>query len=196
MKKIIAFVAFTCICPALGFLARLPSSPSQLMPSSSAPSRRMLVPLDSSTLLTSLLQTVDKQQANAEFFFFFFGGSGALGIGGAQVPKLLALNKELQARKGGLSEGGADLNANPIATFGYPETLKEKDIMKIIKEMPSVDKISSLGVKKSYMSQLGYLEREGFDKSLPKCNPVAMYGACSNIIEVHPSISLLMCLYI
>ena len=44
----------------------------------------------SSTLLLNFLQRVDPEQAKGEFFFFFFGGSGALGIGAAQVPKIAA----------------------------------------------------------------------------------------------------------
>lgn len=44
----------------------------------------------SSTLLLNFLQRVEPEQAKGEFFFFFFGGSGALGIGAAQVPKIAA----------------------------------------------------------------------------------------------------------
>lgn len=44
----------------------------------------------SSTFLLNFLQRVDPEQAKGEFFFFFFGGSGALGIGAAQVPKIAA----------------------------------------------------------------------------------------------------------
>ena len=128
------------------------------------------------SLLISLLQKVDKSQASAEFFFFFFGGSGALGIGGAQVPRLLAASEGLRARAGAPSEGGEELGVSPLATFGYPEPLKTKDIEKIIREFPESKKIQALAVGKSYMSQMGYLEREAFDKSLPKCNPVAMYA--------------------
>lgn len=43
-----------------------------------------------SSLLLNFLQRVDPEQAKGEFFFFFFGGSGALGIGAAQVPKIAA----------------------------------------------------------------------------------------------------------
>ena len=44
----------------------------------------------SSSLILNFLQRVDPEQAKGEFFFFFFGGSGALGIGAAQVPKIAA----------------------------------------------------------------------------------------------------------
>lgn len=128
------------------------------------------------SLLISLLQKVDKSQASAEFFFFFFGGSGALGIGAAQVPRLLSASAGLKARAGAPSEGGEELGVSPLATFGYPEPLRTKDIEKIIREFPESKRIQALAVGKSYMSQMGYLEREAFDKSLPKCNPVAMYA--------------------
>ena len=43
-----------------------------------------------SSLILNFLQRVEPEQAKGEFFFFFFGGSGALGIGAAQVPKIAA----------------------------------------------------------------------------------------------------------
>ena len=46
--------------------------------------------LDGSSFLLNFLQRVEPEQAKGEFFFFFFGGSGALGIGAAQVPKIAA----------------------------------------------------------------------------------------------------------
>ena len=147
---------------------------------SNPPARRTLkaqaTMMQDHALLVSLLQKVDKTQASAEFFFFFFGGSGALGIGAAQVPRLLAASEGLRARAGAPSEGGEELGASPLATFGYPEPLRTKDIEKIIREFPESKKIQALAMGKSYMSQMGYLEREAFDKSLPKCNPVAMYA--------------------
>lgn len=129
-----------------------------------------------SSLLVNLLQTVTKQQANAEFFFFGFGGSGALGLGFAQVPKLLKENENIKSRKGAASLGGEDLRLNPLASLQYPESIKAKDIEKIISSFPTMEKIQSMGEKKSYMSQLGYLERDAFDKSLPQCNPLARYA--------------------
>lgn len=160
------------------------SSANALLPSSQSRSRNILrMSADPSSLLVSLLQKADKQQATAEFYFFFFGGSGALGIGGAQVPKLLAQNKLLQSKKGGRTLGGADLGASPLATFGYPESIKYNDIESIIKTFPTVEKISSLGPKNGYMAQLGYLEREGLEKALPNANPVALYAIFDALSE-------------
>lgn len=131
----------------------------------------------STSLVTSLLQKVSPDQARSEFFFFFFGGSGALGIGGAQIPKLLAEFKELQALAGGVTKGGKILSILPLATLGYPESLREADIEDIINSVPSVETILKKGPKTSYLAQKGFLEREGFSASLPGRNPLALYAA-------------------
>eukprot|EP01035_Chromulina_nebulosa_P038344 gene38344-51788_t len=57
-------------------------------------------------MIHSLIQQVPPDQAKGEFFFFFFSGSGALGIGAVQLPKLIAQNKAFQSLKGGPTEGG------------------------------------------------------------------------------------------
>lgn len=62
-----------------------------------------------------------------------------------------------------MTEGGDDLDCNFIATIGYPEPLKTKDIQKIIDNAPFVEKMLAAGNKKSYMAQMGYLERQGFN---------------------------------
>ena len=62
-----------------------------------------------------------------------------------------------------ITEGGDDLDLNFIATLGYPEPLKTKDIQKIIDAAPYVEVILAAGKKKSYMAQIGYLERQGFN---------------------------------
>lgn len=62
-----------------------------------------------------------------------------------------------------VTEGGDDLDCNFIATIGYPEPLKRQDVQKIIDNAPYVEKILAAGKKKSYMAQIGYLERQGFN---------------------------------
>jgi hypothetical protein len=62
-----------------------------------------------------------------------------------------------------VTEGGEDLDCNFIATIGYPEPLKTKDVQKIIDNAPFVEKMLAAGNKKSYMAQMGYLERQGFN---------------------------------
>ena len=132
--------------------------------------------IESFSLLTSFLQRTTKDQATAEFYLFFFGGSGALGIGGAAVPKILREYNSIKNYSGSVSEGGEDLDLSPLVTLGYPEPLKVKDVQKIIDNFPSADVISKLGPKKTYMAQSGYLELEGFMKSLPNCNKLALYS--------------------
>ena len=46
--------------------------------------------MEGASMLVSILKRVPDSEAKGAFFFFFFAGSGALGIGGAQIPKLLA----------------------------------------------------------------------------------------------------------
>lgn len=128
------------------------------------------------SLIINLLQRVDPSQARSEFFFFFFGGSGALGLGFKQIPGLIAEYQKVQALKGGASRGGEDLQINPFATIGFPEPLKVDDINDILKDFPSVETISANGPKRSYLAQRGLLEREGFVKSLPNKNPLAVYA--------------------
>ena len=89
------FVAISA-SSVLGFNAKFQSS-STFQRLKSRPNLKMSIVetastlLDgSSTLLLNFLQRVDPEQAKGEFFFFFFGGSGALGIGAAQVPKIAA----------------------------------------------------------------------------------------------------------
>ena len=59
------------------------------------------------------------------------------------------------------------MDCNFIAMLGYPEPLKTKDIQKIIDDAPYVEKILAAGNKKSYMAQIGYLERQGFNDCFP-----------------------------
>ena len=122
---------------------------------------------------------------------FFFGGSGALGIGGAQVPKILKEYDSIRALGGGSTLGGDNLDCNALATIGYPEPLKIKDIEQVIKECPPVDQILAKGEKKTYLAQLGYVERSAFDEVLKNCNPLARYaifealtgGGGSNVVS-------------
>lgn len=124
-----------------------------------------------------ILKKVDIAEARAEFWFFFFAGSGALGIGIAQIPKILKIYDEISQLGGSdLTLGGEDAPTNPIATIGYPEKMKANDINQIIKDAPSSEVIASLCEKKSYLASLGYLEQQAFYKALPDSNPLAKYA--------------------
>lgn len=136
------------------------------------------VTLDDVSMLTSLFtSTTNKAQAKGEFFFFFFGGSGALGIGGAQIPKLLEEYNNVQKLGGSdITQGGPDLEASGLATIGYPEKLKQADIQQIIDEMPDMQVVLDAGPKRNFLAKQGYLEREGLAAALPQCNPLALYA--------------------
>ena len=91
--SIICILLAVSASSALGFNARLKSTAAIRSSSTTKMSFVEHAPtiLDgTSTLLLNFLQRVDPEQAKGEFFFFFFGGSGALGIGAAQVPKIAA----------------------------------------------------------------------------------------------------------
>lgn len=130
-----------------------------------------------SSLLLSILRRVDPAEAQGEFYFFFFGGSGALGIGFAQVPKVLKEYSDLKERLNSPTLGGEDYKSNPISTFGLPAPLKVKDIEYIIANLPTVDQISKKGKKETYMAKVGYLERQAFDDCFPNANRLALYAA-------------------
>jgi len=121
-----------------------------------------------STLPLSLLQKVDPARAKGEFFFFFFGGSGALGIGGVQIPKIVKSIEDVQALKGGPSLGGPALSINPVATWLYPEALSQADVEEVVKTVPPLPKIRKFTAKETYMTSLGYIERAAFFSAMEK----------------------------
>jgi hypothetical protein len=95
-RSIILLCAAVCVSQVIGFSSQIRRN-AQLKATTSRSRIEMThvetlsTILDgSSTLLLNFLQRVDPEQAKGEFFFFFFGGSGALGIGAAQVPKIAA----------------------------------------------------------------------------------------------------------
>lgn len=61
----------------------------------------------------------------------------------AQIPKLLAQFKEVDALRGGVTEGGEDLQCSPLAMLGYPEALKVKDVLKIVDSIPSIEALTT-----------------------------------------------------
>ena len=134
-------------------------------------------------LLTSILRRVDPAQAKGECFFFFFGGSGALGIGFAQLPKLIKDWNRIR-KLNGPTVGGAPLVLGPIATLGYPEMLRVGDVQKIIDDMPEIETIVQNGPKNNYVAQLGYIEREGFIKCFSNdTNPLALQAVYDALSE-------------
>jgi len=137
--------------------------------------------LGGTTLLTSLLRQTSKSESEASFWFFFLAGSGALGIGLGQVPKIKAEFDEIAALKGlGGTKGGEALNLGPVGGFGLPEELRKADVEDILANIPSVETVASKGQRKTFLEQQGYLSRQGFRDSYPaETNQVALYAVFS-----------------
>lgn len=70
--------------------------------------------------------------------------------------------------------GGPELDISPLATIGYPEPLRIQDLESIFQNLPDLPTLLSKGDKKTYMSQLGYVEQVALGRSLPDANPLAM----------------------
>ena len=143
-----------------------------------------MTPLESaSTLLPAILRRVEPSEAKGAFTFFFFAGSGALGIGGAQIPKLIKAYNELGDLAGGPTAGGEVMPLGAIEKFGYKEDIRVADVQNILSCFPTVKEIQDAGDGKSFLAQTGYLERIGFERAVTAAmekqglvvNPLALY---------------------
>ena len=129
----------------------------------------------SSQMLSRLTQEMDKETARGEFYFFFFAGSGAGGIGLAQIPRIYGELKGIRDLAGeGPSEDGEPVNAGLSSIF-YP-TMYRKDVEKVIAKVPSTATISAQGTSTSYLASKGYIDQLDFIASLKQCNPLASYA--------------------
>ena len=72
-----------------------------------------------------------------------------MGIGLSQLPRMIKQSQALTALAGSPSLGGDDLDCNFIATIGYPEPLKTKDVEYVLSNLPTVEVMASKGPKKS-----------------------------------------------
>lgn len=146
--------------------------------------RLMMSPLETaSTLVPAILRRVPPSEAQGAFIFFFFAGSGALGIGGAQIPKLVEEFNAIGALAGGATAGGETLDLNPVQSLGYKEDIKVQDVKNVLSCFPTVAQIQEAGDGKSFLAQSGFLERVGFERAVDQnmeklglpVNPLAVY---------------------
>ena len=131
--------------------------------------------LSSTGLFNEKVKELDPDEARAQFLFYFFAGSGAGGIGLTQIPKLF---QEIQELKDlslvGPSQGGEALNVGPLVSIFYSPPLYEKDVVKVISQMPnSAATISAQGTSTSYMASMGYVVQSDFVATCKGCNPYA-----------------------
>lgn len=116
--------------------------------------------------------------ARREFWFYFFAGSGAGGIGIAQLPKIFQQADEARAKIGeGSSRGGASLDAGPLVGIYYDTEISKEDVADAIDKAPTAEFISSRSTSANYMASKGYIEQGDFLKEMEAkgCNPLASY---------------------
>ena len=174
------FLAVALVAPQTIHAFTAPKSIAWMRPSSSLnvipPELHDASFVDSSSqMLSRLTQELDKETAKGEFYFFFFAGSGAGGIGLAQIPRIYGELKGIRDLAGeGPSEGGEVVNAGISAIF-YP-TMYRKDVEKVIAKVPPTAAISAQGTSTSYLASKGYIDQMDFVASLKQCNPLASYA--------------------
>jgi hypothetical protein len=112
----ILFVAFLAFAVAFK-----PSSNTRRLPVSSKHTLTMSPLETASTLVPAILRRVPPSEAQGAFLFFFFAGSGALGIGGAQIPKLLEAYKAIGDLAGGPRRDNVPIGRRKVWIHGrYP----------------------------------------------------------------------------
>lgn len=154
-----------------------------------APSRSTsLTPTKSSSsaiyfdLPTNLLSDLspEVEGARAKFWFYFFAGSGAGGIGLAQIPSMF--NEAAAAREtastGSPTKGGQALNAGPLVSLYYDNEISVADVNDAISKAPTADFISSNSQSVNFMASKGYIDKNDFirEMSTKGCNALASYS--------------------
>lgn len=118
------------------------------------------------------------EAARQKFWFYFFAGSGAGGIGIAQLP---AIFRDAAGARGvagiGPTKGGASLDAGPLLGVYYDTDIALDDVVDAIAKAPTAEFISSRSKSINYMASKGYIERRDFIKEMEakNCNPLATY---------------------
>jgi len=118
------------------------------------------------------------EYAQQRFWFYFFAGSGAGGIGIAQIPSIFNEASVARSVAGtGSTLGGAALDAGPLVGFYYDNEISSADVADAISKAPTAEFISSRSESLNYMASKGYIEKGDFIKEMgaKNCNPLASY---------------------
>ena len=124
------------------------------------------------------------EEARGKFWFYFLAGSGAGGIGLAQLPAVFrdASSARAAARGGKTGSGGgrgadATLDAGPLVRLYYDSEIYAEDLADAIGRAPTSQYISDRSTSKNFMATKGYIERSDFVKEMDvkKCDPLASY---------------------
>eukprot|EP00581_Thalassiosira_minuscula_P000935 CAMPEP_0183745408 /NCGR_PEP_ID=MMETSP0737-20130205/66225_1 /TAXON_ID=385413 /ORGANISM="Thalassiosira miniscula, Strain CCMP1093" /LENGTH=266 /DNA_ID=CAMNT_0025981075 /DNA_START=130 /DNA_END=930 /DNA_ORIENTATION=+ len=114
------------------------------------------------------------EYAQQRFWFYFFAGSGAGGIGIAQIPSIFNEASVARSVAGtGSTLGGAALDAGPLVGFYYDNEISSADVADAISKAPTAEFISSRSESLNYMASKGYIEKGDFIKEMgaKNCNP-------------------------
>ncbi|KAL3778853.1 hypothetical protein HJC23_001464 [Cyclotella cryptica] len=172
------------LCAALSLLATATEAfvPPISSAISTAPSRHCAhVPVEifdgTSNLLSDESLSPAIEAARQKFWFYFFAGSGAGGIGIAQLPAIFVMPRPRGVAGVGPSRGGSPLNAGPLLGLYYNTEIALNDVLDAIQKAPSAEFISSRSQSINFMASKGYIERRDFIKEMEikKCNPLASY---------------------
>ncbi len=144
------------------------------------------------------------EEARGKFWFYFLAGSGAGGIGAAQLPSVFRDANEARAaasassaaaaaasattRGGGgrRGRGGTSstttttttLDAGPFVKFYYDANVRVESLIDAVEKAPKSSYIRDNSRSKNYMSTKGYIERSDYVRVMNEkgCDALASYA--------------------
>ncbi|CAB9516104.1 expressed unknown protein [Seminavis robusta] len=170
LKLIISLLLFLWLPVATGFVSISSSSSSGRFSST----RRNLAAItpdqidaltSSSHSIAGLLKQINPDNAKAEFFFLFGAGSGAGGIGIAQIPRIVkevSLIRTLSQEQGAPAPDEETVPTGPLVSLLYPNKLSVKDVQSVVQSIPAAAKINEQGESTSFFASKGYIIQEDF----------------------------------
>jgi len=118
------------------------------------------------------------EAARQKFWFYFFAGSGAGGIGAANLPNFFRdRNEALAVVEIGPTKGGDELQCGSLPKVYYSTEILEADLADAVQKAPTADFISSRSENTNYLASKGYILKDDFVKEMTakKCNPLASF---------------------